>query len=154
WGTENLLQFITNQGGLKLDKEEIDLFKNEKISGYSFLNIKEEQLRRCGFKFGPTWDIMTLISDLNNRESLQKIIIPSIKKIKRWNYPCIEYFKIYFYEEWSLSHFESWVNTNYKSLQKDVSHQTFFKVIQEIINDEKTLAEVRLVLSKHLKKQI
>ncbi|CAG8817982.1 25146_t:CDS:1, partial [Dentiscutata erythropus] len=46
-------------------------------------------------------------------ESLHEIIIESIKEIKRWNYPCIEYFTIYSYKEWSLGHFENWANTNH-----------------------------------------
>ncbi|CAG8483633.1 15033_t:CDS:2 [Dentiscutata erythropus] len=66
WETDKLLQFLINQSRLRPDQEDIALFKYQKIRDYSFLNIKEKQLTRCKFKFGPAWDIMSLISNLNN----------------------------------------------------------------------------------------
>ncbi|CAG8752879.1 4008_t:CDS:2, partial [Acaulospora colombiana] len=60
--------------------------------------------------------------------------IPSIKEIKTWDHPGIEYFETFPYEIWSLRHFVHWAIEN--NLDKEISYRTFYKALKKISEDQ------------------
>src|ERR1051325_599054 len=52
WDTETLIDFLKEQN-LKLDDDDLAIFRNEKITGLSFLDMTKDDFKECGLKIGP-----------------------------------------------------------------------------------------------------
>ncbi|CAG8536383.1 25484_t:CDS:2 [Dentiscutata erythropus] len=131
WNTDKLFDFLRSQE-LNLNEEDFLILRNQKISGSSFPLLSKKDLR-CQLKVGPAVVLSNLITEINT----------NIENFK-WMYS--RYFYIIPFEKWSFDHFERWVLQNYTVPKKEVYARGFFKIIQKIKEDPRTLKEVKEIM--------
>jgi len=65
--TDELLDFLKSQEvRLRLDQEDLNILKNIKISGSSFLRFSKEDFHRSDLQLGPIIAVSSLIEEINN----------------------------------------------------------------------------------------
>ncbi|CAG8511033.1 1016_t:CDS:2 [Gigaspora rosea] len=99
-------------------------------------------------------DFLLLRNQKISEKLLNKKIIPVIQDIENFRWMYSKYFYIIPFEEWSFDHFEEWVLQNYTVLKKEVYSRCFFKIIQKIKEDPRTLKEVKEIMTKNLDKKL
>src|SRR6266511_1076271 len=66
FNTKELIDYLERKD-LKLDEDDIKIFRKEKISGRSFLKLTEEKLERYGMKGGPATVLVEFIEGLSQK---------------------------------------------------------------------------------------
>ncbi|CAG8538763.1 18185_t:CDS:2 [Cetraspora pellucida] len=74
----------------------------------------------------------------------------AFKEIRKWNVPYVKYFEIISYPNWSLYHYDAWVDNNYN---KRLAHTTFYKVLSVISNDKESSNELHEKVRRLLKEK-
>ncbi|CAG8643726.1 11585_t:CDS:1, partial [Paraglomus brasilianum] len=63
---EALITFL-NGKSLGLNKNEIQILRDQEIDGDSFLMLNEERFKECNIRMGPRAKLVNLINNLNNQ---------------------------------------------------------------------------------------
>src|SRR5438874_4836686 len=57
YDTKELINFLRKEGDLKLDENDEEIIRKEKLTGRAFLKVTEEKLRSIGLGLGPASDL-------------------------------------------------------------------------------------------------
>jgi hypothetical protein len=74
YNTETLITYLQNQQILNLNKQHINVLRENEVAGYDFLRLKQEDLERYGLKSGPAKRISDFANQLNSQSKFYKII--------------------------------------------------------------------------------
>ncbi len=66
FNTEELIDYLERKD-LKLDEDDIKIFRKEKVAGRDFLKLTEEKLERYGMKGGPATRLVDFIEGLSQK---------------------------------------------------------------------------------------
>ena len=66
FNTEELINYLERKD-LKLDKDDIKIFRKKKVAGRDFLKLTEEKLKRYGMKGGPATRLVNFIEGLSQK---------------------------------------------------------------------------------------
>ncbi|GET02394.1 hypothetical protein GLOIN_2v1471114 [Rhizophagus clarus] len=122
FNTEQLVSFLHVQN-IGLDSDDLDLLKDEKINGRSFLLLTQDLLLTMGFKMGPIICILELIS--------------SLKKESNSSGGRLDYFQIFSVEQWSKDHFINWISKKDQTPSRNDNH--FFVTLIGLLKDDSLL---------------
>ncbi|GES89378.1 P-loop containing nucleoside triphosphate hydrolase protein [Rhizophagus clarus] len=123
FNTEQLVSFLHVQN-IGLDSDDLDLLKDEKINGRSFLLLTQDLLLTMGFKMGPIICILELIS--------------SLKKESNSSGGRLDYFQIFSVEQWSKDHFINWISKKDQTPSRNDNH--FFVTLIGLLKDDSLLS--------------
>ncbi|GES85290.1 P-loop containing nucleoside triphosphate hydrolase protein [Rhizophagus clarus] len=123
FNTEQLVSFLHVQN-IGLDSDDLDLLKDEKINGRSFLLLTQDLLLTMGFKMGPIICILELIL--------------SLKKESNSSGGRLDYFQIFSVEQWSKDHFINWISKKDQTPSRNDNH--FFVTLIGLLKDDSLLS--------------
>ena len=66
FNTEELIDYLKRKD-LKLDEDDIKIFRKKKVAGRDFLKLTEEKLKRYGMKGGPATRLVNFIEGLSQK---------------------------------------------------------------------------------------
>ncbi|CAG8789052.1 33005_t:CDS:2, partial [Racocetra persica] len=84
----------------------------------------------------------------NNDDSIE--LSPAFKEIRNWKVPHVKYFEVTSYPNWSIPHYDNWLEHNN---HKKIAHTTFYKVLRVISSDEESPNELREIARRLLEKK-
>jgi hypothetical protein len=84
--TDKLIEFLRGQENLHLIKEDFEILRNERITGYVFLDLTEEKLRSVGFALGPASALTKFVKECKEQK---KVSFSSYENLKEVNYGII-----------------------------------------------------------------
>ncbi|CAB4492564.1 unnamed protein product [Rhizophagus irregularis] len=77
WKRDDIITFLQIEGlNLDLDKEDIGIIRNKKVSGKDFLSLTTEKLENYGLQPGPASRIAELVKEINGEQE-QSISVES-----------------------------------------------------------------------------
>ncbi|CAG8750232.1 15226_t:CDS:2 [Rhizophagus irregularis] len=82
WKRDDIITFLQIEGlNLDLDKEDIGIIRNKKVSGKDFLSLTTEKLENYGLQPGPASRIAELVKEINGEQDIyfqyyDSIVIP------------------------------------------------------------------------------
>ncbi|GBB93026.1 hypothetical protein RclHR1_00210022 [Rhizophagus clarus] len=79
WDTETLIAFLRRQN-LKLDDDDFEILRREKITGFEFTNMTKEEFERCGLKIGPSRRLVE-VAEIFRSKSKCSLTFRSLKKV-------------------------------------------------------------------------
>ncbi|PKB94970.1 hypothetical protein RhiirA5_368128 [Rhizophagus irregularis] len=75
WKRDDIITFLQIEGlNLDLDKEDIGIIRNKKVSGKDFLSLTTEKLENYGLQPGPASRIAELVKEINGEQVESKNI--------------------------------------------------------------------------------
>ncbi|CAG8587122.1 11262_t:CDS:2 [Paraglomus brasilianum] len=68
YNTENLIEFLKEQGDLQLNETHFEILRNEEIAGRDFLKLTEEKLHSYGMKGGPATRLADFAKEVKEKK--------------------------------------------------------------------------------------
>lgn len=68
YDTKELINFLRKEGDLKLDENDEEIIRKEKLTGRAFLKVTEEKLRSTGLGLGPASDLADFAKECKEKK--------------------------------------------------------------------------------------
>ncbi|CAG8640777.1 2767_t:CDS:2, partial [Scutellospora calospora] len=75
---------------------------------------------------------------------------PAFKEIRKWGVPYVKYFEVILYPNWSIYHYDTWLDNNNN---KRIAHMTFYKALSVISDDKESSNKLREIVRRLLKEK-